>query len=152
MAKDLPYFKFISSEWNDGDITLCSLEAQGLFINLCALYWSKEGVLSYGKTKRRFNGCNTTVWDELIDDKIIEIDDDMIVIRFLDQQFEERQIISEKNRQNVLKRWKSERSNYERITSVSKSNTIKRREEKKRKELFDLFWNAYPCGLRCNAL
>ena len=33
MAKDLPYFKFFCSEWNDGDITLEDFNLQGLFIN-----------------------------------------------------------------------------------------------------------------------
>ena len=32
MGKELPYFKFITSEWLDGEITVETLEAQGLFI------------------------------------------------------------------------------------------------------------------------
>ena len=46
MAKDLPYFKFFCSEWNDGDITLESYKIQGLFINVCSYYWSNECDLS----------------------------------------------------------------------------------------------------------
>ena len=42
MAKDLPYFKFFCSEWNDGDITLEDFKTQGLFINICSYYWSNE--------------------------------------------------------------------------------------------------------------
>lgn len=106
MAKDLPYFKFSVSEWNDGDITLCSLEAQGLFINLCSLYWSQEGNLSITKCKRRFKDCNTTVWDELTTEQIIKVDGDQISISFLDEQFQERVKLSTINKQNIEKRWK----------------------------------------------
>ncbi len=43
MAKELPYFKFITSEWLDGEYTLPDLEVQGLFINICALYCVTDG-------------------------------------------------------------------------------------------------------------
>lgn len=108
MAKDLPYFKFNVSEWNDGDVTLCSMAAQGLFINLCSLYWSQEGNLSLEKCKRRYKDCNTPVWEELTIEGIIKVDGDQITIRFLDEQFEERQKLSETNAKNVRKRWKKQ--------------------------------------------
>jgi len=104
MAKDLPYFKFNVSEWNDGDVTLCSMTAQGLFINLCSLYWSQEGDLSLTKSKRRFKDCNTTVWDELISENIIKVSGDQIVISFLDEQFVERKKLSAINSENVKRR------------------------------------------------
>lgn len=107
MAKDLPYFKFNVSEWNDGDVTLCTLEAQGLFINLCSLYWSQEGQLSFTKAKRRYYQCNTTVWDELVNDGIIKVNGDAIIITFLDEQFAEREKLSVQNKKNIEKRWKN---------------------------------------------
>jgi len=137
MAKDLPYFKFNVSEWNDGDVTLCSLEAQGLFINLCSLYWSQEGQLSYTKAKRRYYQCNTTVWDELINDGIIKVSGDAIIITFLDEQFAEREKLSAQNKKNIEKRWK----NADHDTTVLPSNNVgtvpvynieeKRKEEKR---------------------
>ena len=54
MAKDLPYFKFFVSEWNDGDITLEDFETQGLFINLCAYYWSNECEITLTKAIKKF--------------------------------------------------------------------------------------------------
>ena len=42
MAKNFPYFKFIASEWMTGDIVFESLSVQGLFINICALYWQRN--------------------------------------------------------------------------------------------------------------
>ena len=56
MAKDLPYFKFFCSEWSDGDITLESYEAQGLFINICSYYWSNECDVNYKKLLKKFRG------------------------------------------------------------------------------------------------
>jgi hypothetical protein len=104
MAKSLPYFKFIVSEWNDGDIILCSLAAQGLFTNLCSLYWSKEGELSLEKCKRKYN-CPDELWKELEKEGAIKITADRIVINFLDEQFKERGKQSETNSKNVKKRW-----------------------------------------------
>ena len=63
MAKDLPYFKFFCSEWNDGDITLETYEHQGLFINICSYYWSNECNVNFDKLLKRFRGN-----DELIGD------------------------------------------------------------------------------------
>jgi hypothetical protein len=119
MAKDLPYFKFVISEWNDGDITLCSMQAQGLFINLCSLYWSQEGELSMSKSKRRYKECDNLVWAELINEKIIKLDGDSITITFLDEQFNDRFEQSKKNRKNVEKRWRK----YKNDTTVQKSYT-----------------------------
>lgn len=140
MAKDLPYFKFIISEWNDGDITLCSMEAQGLFINLCSLYWSAEGKLSLSKSKRRFSDCNATAWKELISERIIKISDDDIVINFLDEQFLERNETSKKNAENASNGWKKRKNNGVAMRSQSDpitlaSNREERREEKKREEI-----------------
>lgn len=140
MAKDLPYFKFIISEWNDGDITLCSMEAQGLFVNLCSLYWSLEGELGITKAKRRFNGCNTTVWDELLNEKIIKLDGEFIVINFLDEQFRDRDKLSKTNSQNVAKRWQKQTNHTDVLPSYndrigSVYNIEEKREEKKRESI-----------------
>lgn len=139
MAKDLPYFKFGCSEWNDGDVTLCSMEAQGLFINLCSIYWSQEGDLSLAKAKRRFSGCSATAWESLINDRVIKLDGDNIVINFLDEQFEERGKLSSTNAENAAKGWEKRRQNA--TAQPSQSGRIKvacnieeKREEEKRKK------------------
>jgi len=89
MAKDLPYFKFFCSEWNDGDITLEDYYTQGLFINICSYYWSNECELSYIKLKKKFNNDFNTL-DLLIDAGLIKVLDDIISITFLDEQWDER--------------------------------------------------------------
>ena len=72
MAKDLPYFKFFCSEWTDGDITLESLEVQGLFINICSYYWSNECDVNLDKLKKKFRGQEKKI-DLLIGTGIIKI-------------------------------------------------------------------------------
>lgn len=135
MAKDLPYFKFVISEWNDGDVTICSMEAQGLFINICSIYWSKEGNLSLTTAKRRFKDCNTTVWDELIAEGVIKIVDDNIRINFLDEQLAERKQLSVTNSKNVTKRWKKPASDTTVVPSNNDGiNPVYNKEEKRREE------------------
>lgn len=89
MAKDLPYFKFFCSEWSDGDITLETYETQGLFINICAYYWSNECVLELSKLKKRFRNEIETV-DLLLDNNLLKQIDGFIKINFLDEQKFER--------------------------------------------------------------
>ena len=54
MAKNFPYFKFIATEWLTGDIVYEDFECQGLFINICALYWQRDGKLSIDDINRRY--------------------------------------------------------------------------------------------------
>lgn len=98
MAKDLPYFKFFCSEWNDGDITLESYENQGLFINICSYYWSNECDVSLGKLLKKFKGFDKII-NELIEENLIKVDDDNnIIISFLDEQRQERLELSKEKR------------------------------------------------------
>jgi len=96
MAKDLPYFKFFCSEWSDGDITLETYETQGLFINICAYYWSNECVLELSKLKKRFRN-DVELVDLLIDNNLIKVNDGYLRINFLDEQKGERSIKSKTN-------------------------------------------------------
>lgn len=96
MAKDLPYFKFYCSEWSDGDITLENFETQGLFINICAYYWSNECVVSYDKLLKKFRGSESII-SELINLEILKLNDNNINISFLDEQLTEREVKSQKS-------------------------------------------------------
>src|SRR5690554_4995153 len=84
MSKRLPYFQFEPAEWLAGDIMFCSLSARGLFTDIMALYWQKECKLTIDQVKRRFN-CESEL-EELISEKIIKIENNNIVIEFLDNQ------------------------------------------------------------------
>lgn len=93
MAKDLPYFKFFCSEWSDGDITLEDYDAQGLFINICAYYWSNECNLSIEKLKKRFKQ-DAELIDLLIKNNLIKVKKEIVNISFLDEQKTERELKS----------------------------------------------------------
>ena len=88
MAKDLPYFKFFCSEWNDGDITLEDYEIQGLFINICSYYWSKECDVTKKLIKKRFRGQDKNI-DYLVEEGLIKFNNEHLSIKFLNEQFSE---------------------------------------------------------------
>lgn len=89
MAKDLPYFKFFCSEWNDGDITLEDMNVQGLFINVCSYYWSNECILPLTRLKKRFKTFDKEI-QTLVKEGLIKVENDFVVINFLNEQKEER--------------------------------------------------------------
>ena len=90
MAKELPYFKFYTGEWLNGDITIETFEAQGLFINLCACYWSKQGDFTKSKALKRFRGFEEVFQDLETEGFITVNKNDKITIKFLDEQIKER--------------------------------------------------------------
>lgn len=86
MAKELPYFQFEPAQYLTGNIQFCSLEAQGLFINICAIYWQRECGLNLNQVKKKFDRLDLI--SELIDNEVIKTNIDNIIIEFLDEQFE----------------------------------------------------------------
>ena len=153
MAKDLPYFKFFVSEWNDGDITLESLEAQGLFINICAYYWSNECDVTVEKCLKKFKYQDQSLIKSLFDCGVIKDYEGILSITFLDEQKTEREQRSIVNSLNGSKGGRPKKQNESEkkpnaLISLSKTKGNKRREEKRReeknKESFDIFWSTYP--------
>lgn len=94
MAKGFPYFKFKPTEWLTGDIVFESFAVQGLFINICALYWQRDGDVTLGDLKKRYKDPNEL--NELIN-RFIMVDGENISIEFLDEQLHEAGIISAEN-------------------------------------------------------
>jgi hypothetical protein len=156
MAKELPYFKFEPSEWLEGEIQVCSDESIVCFINLCSGYWLKLGNINYAFALHKYCKKNTSVLQELIDNKIITLNNDKINISFLDKQLNEFKEISEKRTSAANKRWENKEDNANALQLQSKSNAI--REEKIRQEDikenkkdlsltlesdFTIFWNKY---------
>jgi len=151
MAKELPYFKFFVSEWNDGDITLEDMEVQGLFINLCAYYWSNECDLTLTKLNKKFKHHKEGI-EHLISEELIKVEKDNVIISFLVEQLGERGNLSNQNSINAKKRWDKIREERGRnaIASISQSEKgtesmqyreEKRREEKKWQEFSIKFYN-----------
>lgn len=85
MSKELPYFKFYTSEWLNGDITLEDFELQGLFISVCAYYWHKECVVTYEQVSKKFR---TNLLTDL-SPEFFQVDEETnyLTIKFLDEQF-----------------------------------------------------------------
>ena len=84
MPKELPYFQFEPAEWLAGDISLESDNVQGVFIQLCAVYWQRECKLSYDQATNRFN---PECIDRLIEINVIQLMKNGLRIKFLNLQF-----------------------------------------------------------------
>lgn len=138
----MPYFKFYSSEWNDGDITLEDYETQGVFISVCSYYWSRECNITQSKLFKRFKDA-TVQLGVLMESEIIKVDKkDNIIIAFLNQQWNTREAKKATMKANGLKGGrpkKNQKLSDEKTKSFPEKNqTItnieKKREEKKREE------------------
>lgn len=163
MAKELPYFKFEPAEYLTKDISFCSLSAQGLFINICSYYWQRGCELSKDQLLKRLNYENEL--NELITEGVIDCENGIIKIKFLDSQLFEVEEKSKTNSANGSKggRPKKNRNEIEikpnenPIESESKGireDKIKRDKIKEDNILifeaeiieysFDDFWELYP--------
>lgn len=135
MSKRLPYFQFEPAEYLAGDIMFCSYSAQGIFNTICALYWQKDCDLKYSQVIKRLG--NEDLINELINEKIIKVENDIIIINFLNEQYlkatEKSRINSSNGSKGALKRWaKNSDSNSEIIATPLKndSESIALREDK----------------------
>ena len=84
MSKELPYFKFFPNEWMSGDITLQSLDNQGIFIHVCCIYWSKECRVAMAGLKQRYGEAIA----RLCESGLIKEKEGFAVINFLDERGE----------------------------------------------------------------
>ena len=107
MSKELPYFKFFPNEWMSGDITLEAMSLQGIFINVCSTYWSKDCNIEIAKLKARYGKAIAT----LLENGLIKEEQGFCVISFLDEQWEELSKYHKKNvesgKKGAEKRWGS---------------------------------------------
>lgn len=133
-VKFLSYYKFTPAKWLSGEITLCSYEAKGMFIDLCALFWAKEGVLKESFVEQMMNKCSASVKQELFALEILSYRDGLLHINFLVEQLEEFEGISEKRSEAGRKSAESRKQNSTSVeqnsTSVDVCSTIKIREDK----------------------
>jgi hypothetical protein len=139
MAKNFPYFKFIATEWLTGNIVFESLDTQGMFINICSLYWVKDGVLSLEDLNKRYKNHETILI--LISNGYIFVENGFISIEFLNEQLREANHISlinsEKGKKSAaLKALKTKETLtvVEPNTTSFQPNSTNKRKEKKRKE------------------
>ena len=100
MAKNFPYFKFIATEWLTGDIVYEDFDTQGLFINICALYWQRDGKLSIDDITRRYKN---ELLIQALSGRFFSVNDGFISISFLDEQLVDANHISKVNSENGKK-------------------------------------------------
>jgi hypothetical protein len=127
MAKNFPYFKFTATEWLTGDIVYETLELQGLFINVCALYWQRDGKLTIEDLIRRYK--NESLINELIN-RYIWNEQGNILIKFLDEQLIEANHISKVNSENGKKGAEAKRNKANAKRPLNDSKAILSKEEK----------------------
>lgn len=101
MAKELPYFKFYVNEWFNGDITLENYDLQGVFINICAYYWSKDCEIEKDNLFKKFRNEQQQI-EKLIDSNIIKVKNNKVVISFLNEQLQSKEVQTITNRKNGL--------------------------------------------------
>jgi len=110
-----PYYKFDVDAYLSGEIMFCSLQAQGVFQIICALYWKSDKVLPTDKVCKRIavaSGSHSEkqeLLSELLSELqcagVIKIIDDHICVKFLDDLYLEMQERAYQNAENARKRW-----------------------------------------------
>ena len=83
MAKNFPYFKFIASEWLTGNISLENFDVQGAFINVCSLYWVKDGIIPLEDLNKRYKNSELIFY--LIANGYIFVENGFVSIDFLNE-------------------------------------------------------------------
>jgi hypothetical protein len=133
MAKNFPYFKFVATEWLTGDIVFEDYELQGIFINICALYWHREANITVDDLKKRLK---TNKVDELIGHFISVNEDKTISIKFLDEQLMDANHISKINSENGKKGAEAKRNKATAKRPLSdRSAKLSKEEKEEEKEI-----------------
>jgi len=92
---NLPYFKFMVQDWLAGSIQACSMETQGIYINVIARMWKEKGRLSTAQAplSKLLRIDESRLEDALSElaalDIICKDENGCWRIKFVDEQFEE---------------------------------------------------------------
>lgn len=87
------YFRFCPTAWMRGGIQFVSLAAKGLFIDLCAMHWSRGCGLTMVQAQARFGG---EYFDELLAAGLLTEQDGMLVIGWLAEERSRTRRLSDK--------------------------------------------------------
>ena len=137
MSKELPYFKFFSDQWLGKKITLEPYELQGVFINVCAIYWANDCDIKIATLQKRYGEAI----DLLISEGYIKSKDGIAKISFLDSQWNERYKIhkelSNSGKAGAKARWDKYREANNNPNGVAIKNDMAIRKDKIRKDNID---------------
>jgi hypothetical protein len=133
MAKNFPYFKFIATEWLTGDIVYENFDVQGLFINVCALYWQRDGKLSIEDITKRYKNEDLI---QSLSGRFFSVNDGFITIGFLDEQLIDANHISKTNSENGKKgaEKRKQLAMAKRTLSEQEANFSKEEKEEEKEE------------------
>jgi hypothetical protein len=147
MAKNFPYFKFFPTEWMTGDIVFEDFETQGLFINICALYWQRNADLSIEDINKRFKYPSKLA---NLTDRFFSLSEDKILIKFLDEQLVDAGHISKTNSLNGSKGGRpkgaktlSKKPTANRPQSETKAKKSKEEEEKEKEKEINITYEEF---------
>ena len=156
MAKELPYFKFEPNQWENGNIQMLSREDKGLFMDLCSMYWSRLGDVPLKLAIQKLCAGNATALNPLCDEKIIEVIEGNIFIKFLSEQLNEFEDTSKQNSKNAKEGWEKRRKQKEEsernataLNPLCENDAIREdkiKEDKIIKKIesdFNIFWDSY---------
>ena len=127
--KELPYFKFYPNQWITGSISFMDLDVQGAFMKVCCYYWSKE----CNVTRKQIKALIPKQWSALVDAELFKIENEVISIKWLDEQYQERLKEHKRNvlngRKGGLSRAKALRKEEKRKDKYANDNLLKVNDE-----------------------
>lgn len=132
---NLQWFKFSPADWMMGRIQRQPPQVQVDFLRLCCKYWQKDGLMSVEDAEIEAMDS----YDTLVKYKVVKVEDESIVIDFLDEQLlsleGKRKQASEAGKRSAEVRRRKKESN-DRSTTVDKqfNENEQSREEKRREE------------------
>jgi len=127
MAKELPFFKFQPAKWLLGRINFESENIQGSFIKVCCIYWHEKCSITIDNLYQKYHKSKVKA---LIDRNYITVEDDIVIIEFLDEQYSELSDLSDKRERAGRKGGKAK---VKQCLSKAKAN-IKHLEEDKEED------------------
>lgn len=141
MAENFPYFKFVATEWLTGNIVYEDMRLQGIFINICALYWQRNGVLFLDDLYKRYPKYRKDI-DELCQN-YLNVLDGQVTIQFLDEQLIDANHISAIRKQAGAKGGQksaiAKQMQANAKQNQAKKNKRKEEENKRKEETVKLF-------------
>lgn len=155
--KDKPWFKFTASNWLSGSVQLLSDAEKGTYIDLVSMIWKEGGQLESNKIlSRKLRIDYATACDRIksyCDLDIMACENDILSIKFLDEQFKDMADTSKKNSENAAKRWEKKPKKCDPMP-IREEEREKREERDKREDknlqVFDLFRTEYQGKKRGN--
>jgi len=131
---NLSWFKFCPADWSMGKIQRCSREARADYIDICCIYWNKEGTVYRDDVEGVYDGL-----DELLQRKVLTFDGGKVCISFLDEQLANIAELREKRSRAGRKGGKQKQANAKQVLDKPKQNVAEKSREEERREDENIF-------------